>query len=84
MDFTTDFKKAQDFISQVTAKGGGDVAEDVTGALKYVLTNAKFKPEAQLVTLLITDAPTHGTQYHDPEVSDNHKQIPEGSLESAL
>ena len=72
MDFTTDFKKAQDFISQVTSKGGGDTAEDVTGALEYVLSKASFKKEAQLVTLLITDAPAHGTQYHEATVGDNH------------
>jgi hypothetical protein len=62
MDFTTDFKKAEDLISQVTAKGGGDAAEDVTGALEYVLSKASFNADAhQLVTILITDAPTHGT-----------------------
>lgn len=43
MNFTTDFTKAEDFISRINSKGGGDTAEDVTGALEYVLKNASFK-----------------------------------------
>ncbi len=84
MDFTTDFTKAQDFISRVTATGGGDAAEDITGALEYVLSKASFNRKATLVTILITDAPTHGLQYHDANFNDDHKVVPEGSLESAI
>jgi hypothetical protein len=34
MDFNTDINKVKKFIENVKALGGGDPAEDVTGALK--------------------------------------------------
>ena len=48
------------------------------------MENATFNPDATLVTILITDSPTHGLQYHDSDVSDNHLSVPTGSLESAV
>lgn len=37
--------------------------------------------------ILISDAPCHGSQYHDPDknIQDNHKyEIPEGHLEEIM
>jgi hypothetical protein len=62
-DFTEDINAMKSFIQSVTAHGGADGPEDVTGGLKKALeqnwsSTAKY-------AVLICDAPCHGTQYHD-------------------
>ena len=70
MDYTTDHEKVSKKISDSKARGGGDAAEDVKGALDKALSLANKAPFLHI--FLICDAPTHGSQYHDG-VSDNHK-----------
>lgn len=63
----------------MVAKGGGDEAEDVSGALELAL-NLDFSkhPESILCTYLVCDAPTHGRKYHDIKSDDLIDKIPEG------
>ncbi len=51
--------------------GGGDKAEDIAAALEFALTKLDYSKEATKTVFLITDAPNHGSQYHN--VYDNHK-----------
>ncbi|CAF4982453.1 unnamed protein product [Rotaria sp. Silwood1] len=75
LDFTVDTKKVLNFLNNLKAFGGGDLAEDVLGALDRCLimdwgqTNIRF-------IVLITDAPGHGPElnddpaiYDDPQVT---------------
>ncbi len=59
-DFNEDIEQFITFLDSVQSEGGGDVAEDITGAIKYIHEHFSFNPEALLSTFLITDAPTHG------------------------
>jgi len=55
-------KKIRDFISKLTATGGGDAPEDIAGALELCIQQdwqARTK-----VAFLIGDDPCHGTKFH--------------------
>jgi len=47
------------WISVVIARGGGDVKENALEALEVTAKNIKWRPEANKVNVLITDAPYH-------------------------
>ncbi len=68
-DFTTDVSAIENVLKTVGAYGGGDTAEDVTGALDKIRT-LSWKGQVQQV-LLVGDAPCHGRKYHDG-VSDHY------------
>ena len=74
-DFTSDIKAIKDFISNQHASGGGDLPEDVVGAMHQVLQLSWYPDSFKLVTV-IADAPTHGNRYHSESMSDDY---PEGS-----
>ena len=82
MDYTTNLDRVSLKIGNSKAKGGGDAAEDVKGALDKAI---KFTHQAPFLhVFLICDAPAHGLQYHHENISDDHKIQPERSLEKAL
>ncbi|CAD8169819.1 unnamed protein product [Paramecium pentaurelia] len=85
-DFTTDVDLIKQFISTLEATGGNDQAEDVAGGIEQVLKlNFSKHPDSILCTFLISDAPTHGKQYHDNKVEDEHNdEIKDGSLEKLM
>ncbi|CAD8203029.1 unnamed protein product [Paramecium pentaurelia] len=85
-DFTTDVDLIKQFISTLEATGGDDDAEDVAGGIQQVLKlNFSKHSQSILCTFLICDAPTHGKQYHEDIVGDNHKdKIQDGSLEKLM
>lgn len=70
-DFTKDTKALKDFISTQRARGGGDLPEDVTGAMHQVL-QLSWSEESTRLVAIIADAPTHGKQYHN--VDDKYPQ----------
>jgi hypothetical protein len=55
---TPDVNKFIDWVSPLRATGGGDIPEDQLDALAYAAT-LPFRPEAQGIVILITDAPPH-------------------------
>ena len=59
LDFTHDIEKAKMKIKASPAKGGGDLPEDVIGALREAL-KLNHKNGSLLLTYLICDYPSHG------------------------
>jgi len=57
-DFTFDINEVKSFISQQRATGGGDLPEDVVGALHQTLQLSWYPGSVRLATV-IADAPTH-------------------------
>lgn len=53
-----DFCRASNFVSVVTADGGGDRAEDVRGGLRAAFAQ-DWRPDARRVVVLAGDAPPH-------------------------
>lgn len=81
LDYTEDIQMVKDKIKKSKAMGGGDIPEDVTGALKRAL---QFKREADLqLVYLICDAPAHGRQYHEVRY-DDFPDVKEGTLENVM
>jgi pSer/pThr/pTyr-binding forkhead associated (FHA) protein len=56
--FTRSAREFKSWIGGLQAGGGGDIPEDSLDAL-VVASRFPFRPEAQAVVLLITDAPNH-------------------------
>lgn len=55
---TSDVKQFIEWIGSLHSGGGGDIPEDQLDALAYASTFA-FRPEAQGILILISDAPSH-------------------------
>jgi len=55
---TADAQKFTDWVGTLHAGGGGDIPEDQLDALAYAAT-LPFRPDAQGIIILITDAPPH-------------------------
>jgi len=55
---TPDVQKFTDWVGTLHAGGGGDIPEDQLDALAYAAT-LPFRPDAQGIVILITDAPPH-------------------------
>ncbi|MBV8056864.1 MAG: FHA domain-containing protein [Deltaproteobacteria bacterium] len=55
---TADAHKFTDWVGTLHAGGGGDIPEDQLDALAYAAT-LPFRPDAQGIIILITDAPPH-------------------------
>ena len=55
---TSDVNKFVSWVGPLHAAGGGDIPEDQLDALAYAST-LPFRPEAQAILILITDAPCH-------------------------
>jgi 60 kDa SS-A/Ro ribonucleoprotein len=59
-------------ISKQVAEGGADIPEDVAGALDRAM-GLEFRQDAARAFIHITDAPCHGTRYHDGD-NDHYPQ----------
>ena len=70
IDFETDSEVFKKKLDEITAKGGGDDAEDVAGGLNAGL-NMSWRSNARYA-ILIADAPGHGKKYHEKDVEDNY------------
>lgn len=74
VEFTENYKLIYDCIKNIEAYGGGDQAEDVSGA--YSIVNSLLWGADVNVVFHITDAPEHGLRYHDNTVTDD---FPDGN-----
>ena len=63
IDFTNDIEKVQNFIGKLTATGGGDACEDITGGFDKAL-KLNWKAESRYA-IQICDYPCHGAKYHN-------------------
>ena len=82
--FTCDMDDFQRQIQDVQARGGDDEAEDVAGAFRH-MNNLIWTGDVR-VLFHITDAPPHGTRYHEITAGDRYPDVdPAGnSLESEV
>jgi Mg-chelatase subunit ChlD len=55
---TSDVQQFTDWVGSLHAGGGGDIPEDQLDALSYAAT-LPFRPDAQGIIIMITDAPPH-------------------------
>ena len=62
LEFTEDINIIDQFISKLDCYGGGDLPEDIIGALQEAL-NMKWESNAKYA-ILVCDAPCHGRKYH--------------------
>jgi FHA domain-containing protein/integrin beta-like protein len=75
--FTSNVHEFVQWVSGLHASGGGDIPEDQLDALAYA-SSFPFRPEAEGILILITDAPPHhagdGSQFtqHDQAYYDHH------------
>ncbi|KAK3319527.1 hypothetical protein B0T19DRAFT_362365 [Cercophora scortea] len=63
LDFTTSISEVVTFLGSLSARGGGDVPEDVLGALDTAIF-ASWTNQTRCI-IHITDAPAHGRTLHD-------------------
>jgi myosin protein heavy chain len=78
LEFTTDYESIRKRIENVTAQGGGDVPEDLCGALELG-QNKKWSGNTRFA-ILVTDSPCHGEKYHDLS-GDQEDNYPDGDRE---
>jgi len=52
-------QKLEDFLSHISAKGGGEWEEDTYGACEYAINKMDWKPYAKKVIVLVGDSPPH-------------------------
>lgn len=64
MPFTEDVSSVIHLIAKQPARGGGDLPEDIPGALQEAI-NMDWGHLRAKCMILVTDAPCHGTRYHD-------------------
>lgn len=69
--FTHDVASVRERIMKVVAKGGGDAAEDVAGALDVVLRKMTWEGDVRIL-IFVADAPGHGRTLHPASVSDEY------------
>jgi hypothetical protein len=69
--FTDDIEQFENRIQDVEAFGGGDECEDVAGGFEQVLSLDWRNAEVRSL-FHICDAPPHGEDWHDPDVSDDY------------
>jgi hypothetical protein len=63
-DFTSDLSSIEQILRKVTAQGGGDLPEDVDGALAAV-RSLKWAQSAHKIMVHVLDAPPHGSEFND-------------------
>lgn len=67
---TTDFAKFKRFISEESARNGGDGPENAVGALQFAFDKTPWRAGAQKVLIVITDVVSHnGTSYTEANIS---------------
>lgn len=73
LDFTKDTDQVKNFLTALTADGGGDTPEDVLGGLKQAL-NASWRQQTRCI-IHIADAPPHGHVLQNSPLSDDYPQV---------
>ena len=77
LEFTKDYEKIKNNILYLKAEGGGDIPEDLCGALE--MGDKKDWTGKSRFALLVTDSPCHGTKYHD--LGRDEDNFPDGDRE---
>ena len=62
-EFTENIDDINNYISTLNCTGGGDIPEDIVGALNLAF-NMKWESNAKYA-ILVCDAPCHGRKYHN-------------------
>ena len=62
-EFTENIDDINNYISTLNCSGGGDIPEDIVGALNLAF-NMKWESNAKYA-ILVCDAPCHGRKYHN-------------------
>ena len=75
LELTENYESIIKNIQYAKADGGGDIPEDLCGALEFAVKkewrgNSRF-------TILVTDSPCHGRKYYD-DITENYDNYPEG------
>ena len=70
--FTKNIEHLQDLIMDIEAEGGDDTCEDVSGAYRFA-NGLEWHADVRCV-FHITDAPNHGSEYHEDHVEDDYPQ----------
>ena len=82
-EFSENIKEITDYINTLGCSGGGDIPEDIVGALKHALS-MKWESDAKYA-ILVCDAPCHGKQYHNISYDRFANGDPDGTtLESVI
>ena len=71
IDFTVNYNYLNNEIQKIEADGGDDIPEDIAGAFEMAL-NKKWRGDIR-ASLLITDSPCHGVEFHNGnEIEDKY------------
>jgi hypothetical protein len=70
-EFSSDLASVEQKMSTIQARGGGDIPEDVYGALEAA-RGLNWAPAGNKILVHVLDAPPHGSAFHDlgPEKDD--------------
>ena len=78
LELTENYDNIIQNIQYLKAEGGGDIPEDLCGALAFAIEK-KWKGKSRFA-ILVTDSPCHGKKYYD-ETEENYDNYPEGDRE---
>lgn len=63
-DFTDNISEIYNFLDGLTAMGGGDIPEDLFGAIQ-IANKQTWRINSKKIIVIITDAPPHGKEFSD-------------------
>ena len=75
LELTDELENILKNIKDINAEGGGDIPEDLCGALEFGKTK-QWKGRSRFA-ILVTDSPCHGRKYYD-ETAENYDNYPDG------
>ena len=78
LELTNEYDSIVQNIKYLKAEGGGDIPEDLCGALDFA-KNKQWNGKSRF-TILVTDSPCHGRKYYD-EIAENYDNYPDGDKE---
>ena len=78
LELTNEYDSIVQNIKYLKAEGGGDIPEDLCGALDFA-KNKEWNGKSRF-TILVTDSPCHGRKYYD-EIAENYDNYPDGDKE---
>ena len=70
IDFSQNYQQIQNKIKNVIADGGEDYPEEIAWAIEKAIEK-NWKSDARY-SILVADAPCHGTKYHIDEIEDDY------------
>ena len=75
LELTDELENILKNIKDINAEGGGDIPEDLCGALEFGKSK-QWKGRSRFA-ILVTDSPCHGRKYYD-ETAENYDNYPDG------